>query len=200
MKDIKIYHITHVDNLESIISDNCLLCESKCDNHKNIGYKHIKKRRRVREVDVSVGGVLADYVPFNFCSRSVMLYVVSQGHEDYSGGQRPIIHLVSSIDSIIKSKQPWAFTDRHAELGYSIQYDSLDDLDEIDWSVMEEKYWADTDVKEKRQAEFLVFENCHWTAIEKIIVLNDSIKQIVEEILEITDHKPDVITDQTCYY
>lgn len=57
----------------------------------NIGHLHIKERRRRRPVAVAAGGMLGDYVPFNFCSRSVMLYVIHCGSVDgYSGGQLPI--------------------------------------------------------------------------------------------------------------
>ncbi|MBX3228067.1 MAG: DUF4433 domain-containing protein [Labilithrix sp.] len=54
----------------------------------NIGYSHIKQRRLNRPVTAGSGGRLGDYVPFNFCPRSVMLLVVSRGHQDSPLGGR----------------------------------------------------------------------------------------------------------------
>lgn len=204
MMDKKIYHITHVDNLPGIISMNRLWCDAQRITqdivNTNIGYSHIKSRRLAHPVTVSEGGNLGDYVPFNFCSRSVMLFVVSRGHDNYAEGQEPIVHLVSSIDSVVATGRPWAFTDRHADLGYANQYDTLNDLDNVDWSVMPEIYWNETDVKEKRQAEFLVHDWCPWTAIEEITVINQSIKERVELALMGSTYKPAVHIHRNWYY
>lgn len=205
MANKRIYHITHVNNLPSIIEMDRLWCDSQRlaqgFGNTNIGYSHIKARRMTHPVTVSKGGTLGNYVPFNFCPRSVMLYVVSQGHENYEEGQEPIIHFVSSIDSILASKRPWAFTDRHADLFYAEQYESLDELANIDWAVMPERYWGgDSDKKEKRQAEFLVHDWCPWTAIEEIAVINQSVKNQVETALGKSMHKPPVQIRRNWYY
>lgn len=151
-------------------------------------------------VTVAVGGTLGNYVPFNFCPRSVMLYVVAQGHENYREGQQPIVHLVSSIERIRKTGRPWFFTDRHADLGYANQYDSVDKLGEVDWSVMPERYWSDPEVKERRQAEFLVHDWCPWQAIETIGVINREIAARVEAAIAGAAHKPRVEVHGDWYY
>jgi hypothetical protein len=112
------------------------------------------------QIAAAARGTLGNYVPFNFCPRSVMLYVVAQGHENCPSGQWPIVHLVSSTRAVRATGRPWFFTDRHADLGYASQFDTLDRLDEVDWSVMPLKYWSDPDVKERRQAEFQVHDWC----------------------------------------
>ncbi len=204
MPNKKIFHITHVDNLPGIIAMDRLCCDAQRIaqdiGSTNIGYSHIKARRMAHPVTVSEGGTLGDYVPFNFCPRSVMLFVVSCGHDNYEDGQEPIIHLQTSTDSIIKTGRPYAFTDRHADLGYAVQYDSLDDLDKVDWDVMPVKYWSDSEVKEKRQAEFLVHEYCPWSAIEEITVINQAIKVRVEAALVGAVHKPAVQIRRNWYY
>lgn len=89
--DRLIFHITHVKNLAGIIEAGFLFSDSACRAGSakpvNIGYSHIKDRRLKRKVPCAAKGTLGDYVPFNFCPRSVMLYVVSRGHDDYQGGQ-----------------------------------------------------------------------------------------------------------------
>src|SRR5579863_4769071 len=116
----QIYHITHVRNLRGILQQGRLWCDSQRIGlglaNTNIGYSHIKARRLRHRVTVAAGGTLGDYVPFNFCWRSVMLYVVSRGHDDYTGGQRGVVHLVSSLASIQATGRPFLFTDLHADL------------------------------------------------------------------------------------
>ena len=205
MTDHSIYHITHVDNLASIIAAGALWSDAqriqKGFASANIGYSHIKARRLRRPITVSAGGMLGDYVPFNFCPRSIMLYVVSQGHADYAAGQQPIIHLVSSIDTIVASGRPWAFTDIHADLGYASQFDSLVDLGEVDWAVMSIRQWGgDSELKEKRQAEFLVHDWSPWNAIVEIGVIDDAMAVKVQAALATAEHKPNVVVHRDWYY
>jgi hypothetical protein len=200
-----IYHITHADNLEHIVREGQLWCDAQRIarglSNTNIGYSHIKARRMRHSVTVSAGGTLGDYVPFNFCPRSVMLYVVAQGHENYREGQQPIVHLVSSIEIIRATARPWLFTDRHADLGYANQYDTLEKLDEVDWAVMPLRQWGgDTEVKEKRQAEFLVHDLCPWEAIEAIGVIDPSIAAQVTAAIAGIGHKPRVEVRHDWYY
>jgi hypothetical protein len=120
---VSVYHITHIDNLSSIVSDGFLWCDHeqrrRGGNHQNIGYSHIKERRLKHPVKVARGGTLGNYVPFYFGPRSVMLFVIFNGHEKYKGGQESIVHLVSSVATIAQQKNALLFTDRHADLGYA---------------------------------------------------------------------------------
>jgi hypothetical protein len=180
-----IYHITHLDNLSSIVAAGGLWSDSERLRRglvpTNIGHKHIKQRRLNRDVNVAVGGKLGDYVPFNFCNRSVMLFVVSHGHQDYAGGQENILHLVSSVHTAVALNQPWAFTDLHADLGYATYFTDLAKLSEVNWNVMPLTYWSA--VKDTRQAEFLVHEFFPWRAVEQIGVINQVVAGRVRAIL-----------------
>lgn len=143
--DPKIFHINHADSLSGILLEGGLWCDAQRIERglssTNIGYQHIKKRRLTRQVEVAAGGYLGEYVPFNFCPRSVMLYVVSRGHDDYQGGQDEIVHLVSRVSVATQLEKPWTFTDRHAELAHALFYDDLTQLDEVAWEVMGLKQW-----------------------------------------------------------
>jgi len=136
-----IYHITHVDNLPSIVKHRCLWSDAQRIAQKignvNIGHSHIKQRRLTRAVRVAAKGFLGDYVPFNFCNRSVMLCAHYYGSvEGYSDGQPPIVHLVSSVEAAIATGRPWAFTDRHADLGYARFFTNWAKRNEVDWEAM----------------------------------------------------------------
>lgn len=202
--DPPIYHITHVNNLASIIGEDRLWCDAqriaKGINTTNIGYSHIKERRLRHPVSVAAKGKIGDYVPFNFCPRSVMLYVVGQGHENYKGGQRSVLHLVSSISSAIATGQPWFFTDRHSDLGYAGQFDDLAELVQVDWNVMPLTWWNESEVKEKRQAEFLVHDFCPWNAIDQIGVMDAAMVPVVQQTIAGASHQPAIVVQRGWYY
>ncbi len=204
MSSHAIYHITHISNLTSVIREGRLWCDwqriTRGFANTNIGYSHIKARRMRHPVTVAAHGTLGNYVPFNFCPRSVMLYVVSRGHDDYREGQYPIVHLVSSTKTIEAIGRPWLFTDRHADLGYANQFDSLDRLNEVDWTVMPLTYWNDPEIKERRQAEFLVHDWCPWEAIEVIGVIDHEVAALANAAIAEADHKPRVEVRRDWYY
>jgi len=198
----RIFHITHVENLAGILREGGLWCDAKRValglTSTNIGYTHIKGRRLTRPVNTTAGGMLGDYVPFNFCPRSVMLYVVHQGHDDYQDGQENVVHLVSSVNHAIALGRPWAFTDRHAELAHALHFDDLAQLGEVPWPVMGKKYW--TTVKEERQAEFLVHDFFEWTAVQEISVQTAATATRVHQVLAGAAHQPPVEIRPDWYY
>jgi len=197
-----IYHITHFNNLAGILRDGGLYCDAlrKQQNiaNTNIGHQHIKQRRLLRKVDAGAHGMLGDYVPFYFCYRSVMLLSVSSGHADYGGGEDEIVHLVSSAKTAIALGQPWAFSDRHAELQHALYYDDLRHLDEVTWSAMPKTYWQDC--KELRQAEFLVHQFFAWKAVELIGVKSPGMKARVEATLRSAGSRVQVESKPGWYY
>lgn len=158
-------------------------------NYIDIAHEHIQDRRATTKVPCNGGGSLHDYVPFYFAPRSPMLYAIyKQNIDSYSGGQQPIIHLVSEAYTIKTSGLKFAFTDGHAIMAYSDFYQEISDLQSvIDWKLMKSKYWANTpddpNRKWRRQAEFLVYEYCPWTLIQEIGVINSIIRQQVQQIL-----------------
>ena len=201
-----VYHITHIDNLAGILAEGRLWCDAKRVEmgigNTNIGYAHIKARRMRHRVRVAAGGTLGQYVPFNFCARSVMLYVVSRRHVDYQGDQRSIIHLVSSVDVVAETGRPVFFTDRHADLSYARQFDDLDRLaNEVDWQCMAVRQWGgDQDLKERRQAEFLVHDWCPWSAFREIGVMDQQMFETVSDLMEPVEHQPEVAIQRDWYY
>lgn len=200
--DPLIFHITHVDNLPGILREGGLWCDRQRIARQlgttNIGHTHIKQRRLTRPVTTKSGGTLGDYVPFNFCSRSVMLFAVHKGHQDYAGGQESIVHLVSSVSRAVALGNAWAFTDRHAEIAHALHFDDLANLSEVPWQVMNEQYWSP--VKEERQAEFLVHEFFPWTSIAEIAVMTPAVARRVQAALSVGQHRPAVTIHREWYY
>lgn len=101
----KIYHIVHVDRLSSIIADGYLWCDARVAElmqqgsrmGTTIGMNSIKDRRLheltlTSHPDLFVG----QCVPFYFCPRSVMLYLLYRANHrelSYTGGQDLVVHL-----------------------------------------------------------------------------------------------------------
>lgn len=188
-----IYHITHIKNLPSILQAGGLLSNSQLQRseltYADISYERIQDRRARKIVPCAAGGVLHDYIPFYFAARSPMLFTINKGNvPGCPEGQTPILHLVTTAELIAEQGLPFAFTDGHAVMNYSIFYDSLNDLSNVDWNVMNARMWTDTiddsDRSRRRQAEFLVHDFLPWNLIIGIGVINEQIQRQTEQILQ----------------
>lgn len=96
----KTYHIVHVDCLPSILRDGFLWCDAEIEQRNpdrtTIGMNKIKQRRLTLPLSSHPELCVGECVPFYFCPRSVMLYLISQSNHpelSYCGGQEPILHL-----------------------------------------------------------------------------------------------------------
>ncbi|MGL6343146.1 MAG: type II toxin-antitoxin system toxin DNA ADP-ribosyl transferase DarT [Waterburya sp.] len=204
-----IYHITHISNLASILNSGgliaCNVLRQQQANYTDIAYQTIQDTRAVKQVPCGAGGVLHDYVPFYFAPRSPMLCAIHGGYvQGYQDGQDLIIHLVVEIEAIANLNLAFAYTDGHAIMAFSEFYDDLKDLSQIDWQIMGEKYWRDTDEdndrKRRRQAEFLIHQFCPWTLVKEVGVINNNIKIKVEKILQNYKYQPSVKIYPQWYY
>lgn len=157
-----------------------------------VGMPEIKARRlRELEVKCHAGTMVGEYVPFYFCPRSIMLYILYRGNHpsiDYSEGQGPIIHLQADLKSTVEwateNGIQWAFSDINAGTYAAQFHKDLSQLDEVvDWSAVEATDWRDAAVKEYKQAEFLVYESFPLELVEKIGVCNNGVKDQVLKIV-----------------
>ena len=204
-----IYHITHLRNLPNIIKDGGLWCDSESVRRNlqpvEIAYTEIKERRTRKQVPLPPGGVLAEYVPFYFCNRSPMLYTLHKGNVPvYRDGQPNILHLVSSAEAVSLANLPFVFTDGHAVVNLSLYYNRLNDLNQVDWKVIEDWRWHDTindnDRRRRKQAEFLVQRFFPFSLLQEIGVYSAALKDRVLSLLENTEHKPIVRIQREWYY
>jgi hypothetical protein len=135
-----------------------------------------------------------------------MLYTINLGNTEYKGGQKPVVHLVSSTAAVLGAEPEleWMFTEGHAEIAFSKFFKDIEDLDKIDWRVMSSRYWRDTeqdnDRKRRRQAEFLVHQFFPWALINEIAVYGAATATLVHGHLQAADHKPTVTVRPTWYY
>ncbi len=199
----KIYHICHVDRLPSIVSAGCLWCDEEIERRAppgtTIGMNTIKQRR-LHELTLTSHPTLhvGDCVPFYFCPRSVMLYLIHQANHPeltFRGGQGPIVHLEADLHATIDwaEAQPrrWAFTLSNAGAGYFEDRADLAQLDEINWEAVAAKYWSGAG-KEGKQAEFLLEDSFPWDLVERIGVHTDRIYRQAVHALPARGHRPHV--------
>ena len=206
----KLYHIAHVDRLPSIITDQFIWCDREVlrrgPQGTTIGMSSIKERRlnslRLSSYpDLFVG----DCVPFYFCPRSVMLYLIHQANHaelDYKGGQGPIIHFEADLDSVVewanRQGRRWAFTLSNAGSRFFEDRCDLAQLDEVDWTAVQATHWQKC--KDGKQAEFLIEQSFPWSFVERIGVHSRTIYQQVADALPSSGHRPAVEIRTEWYY
>ncbi|OWK49057.1 hypothetical protein PSOLE_02790 [Pseudomonas oleovorans subsp. oleovorans] len=204
----KIYHICHVDRLPSIIASAGLLSDAVLLNQALpgtvIGMNHIKQRRLQLELDSHPGLHVGECVPFYFCPRSVMLFLISRGHQDlaYNGGQGPIVHLQADLHATVQwanaQARRWAFTLSNAGSNYFEDRADLAQLNEIDWDAVAARIWHPC--KEPKQAEFLLEQSFPWHLVERIGVQSRQIYTQVANALPAQGHRPTVELRPEWYY
>lgn len=207
----KIYHILHVDRLTSVVADGGLSCDAVMVNRHGtgttIGMSGIKQRRLTLPVDCHSPDCVGDYVPFYFCPRSIMLYVIfCANHPDlaYRGGQGPIVHLEADLHDVVGwadgNQRRWAFSLSNAAAIYAQFRSHLDQLDEIDWDAVRAVDFRGADIKEGKQAEFLLHKLFPWHLIERIGVSSAPIAQQAANTIHGLTHRPTVEIRRDWYY
>jgi len=139
-----IYHITHVDNIPQIVQDGALFSDAvmvaRGGPAATIGMSAIKLRRLTElRVKCHPQDHVGEYVPFFFCPRSIMLYLIHRANHPeltYRGGQVPIVHLEADLHASVAwadaHRRRWAFTLSNAGAAYTEFREDLAQLDEVD--------------------------------------------------------------------
>jgi len=207
----KIYHITHLHNLRGIVNEGSLWSDAermkKGLASEIVGLSRIK-HRRMKELEVRCwpGTKVGEYVPFYFCPRSIMLYILYRGnHPDltYHGGQGPIVHLEADVERVVdwaaRTKARWAFSDRNAGEYIANFFKDLRDFDKINWKAVEATDFRDILVKEGKQAEFLIYGSFPWQLIDRVGVMDGGMRNVVREVLG-DSVRPLVSVENAWYY
>ena len=205
----KIYHILHVDRLASVVQSGGLLSDSQMANRPNagtmIGMPHIKERRLRKALSSHPELRVGDCVPFYFCPRSVMLFVISRMTSrdlPYRGGQDPIVHLEADLRETVawadQNGRHWAFTTSNAGSEHFVDYADLRDIERVNWSAVEATYWAD--VRDAKQAEFLLERSFPWHLVARVGCRSWAVQREVSRLLMTADAQPPVEVRSDWYY
>lgn len=205
----KIYHIVHMDRLRSIVSDGWLWSDAMMAKRSQvgtaIGMADIKQSRRSRPLSSHPGLMVGDCVPFYFCPRSVMLYVIHMANYSgltYRDGQGPILHLEADFREVVTwanaRQRRWAFTTSNAASGYFADYADLAKLDNVNWEAVEARDWKGR--SEGKQAELLVETSFPFGLVRRIGLHSADTLGAVSAALKSTDHRPSVEVRDDWYY
>ena len=205
----KIYHIVHVDRLASIVGDGFLWCDAEAHRRASpgtaIGMSELKQRRLTTRLGSHPYLSVGDCVPFYFCPRSVMLYVIYRANHPklgYRGGQGPIVHLEADLHETVdwaeRQGRRWAFTLSNAGSRYFQDRCDLAQLDEIDWEAVRARNWQGR--AEGKQAEFLVERSFPWDLVRSVGVRSAEAYAAATEAVRAADHRPAVTIRRDWYY
>lgn len=214
----RIYHITHVNNLRAIVAHGGLMSDAAILARGGpaavIGMSTIKQRRLSLPVTCHPGLQVGDCVPFYFCPRSIMLFVIHcANHPElaYRGGQQPIVHLEGDLAAVVvwanQQQRRWAFSLSNAGAGYAHFRSSLNDLHQIDWDAVASNNFSagsytpsGSQVKEGKQAEFLLHNDFPWKLVQRIGVASQAVALQAQAAVANAVHKPQISVQPSWYF
>lgn len=171
IKNIYLYRMTHIENIPHILQYGIVHYSSpnRNQNFISIGDKSLIDFRSTKSVYVGNKTiVLGDFIPFYFGVRMPMLYVIQHGGNFVEKARKAeeIVYVAVSLNEVVENNFLFYFSDGHATDSLTTFYDkrSISNLPSIiDWKAVTAQYWAgdgiETDLKRRKQAEFLVKED-----------------------------------------
>lgn len=159
---IYLYRILHWDCLAEVL-DRGFFPKRHPDFQlppKRIGDVELATKRDRRALKTPGAGTIGEHVAFYFCGHSPMLYKIHTGYGVPKEHQRDIVYICCKLETIAALGHSYLFTDGQANTGGTKEFTLLADLEQLDWNVIPEQYWRDTeddrDRERRKQAEFLV--------------------------------------------
>jgi integrase len=119
-----------------------------------------------------------------FTPFSIMMYNIHTGRNVPHLPNEEILILVSSLVRIAEMQIPFVFTDQHAYPAMANYYTDLDDLREVDWSLLNRRDFQhdpdDPGKKERYQAEALIWKHLPLEALLGICSCNSGVDAYVK--------------------
>lgn len=184
-----IWRIIHRDNLPWVL-DNGLYCGNssvRAASWISIGNPELISKRATHPVHLPPAGHLNDYVPFYFTPFSPMMLNIKTGRGGIiQRSNEEIVILVSSLHRVANDASlRWLFTDSHAYYQWANYYDSLTELDRIDWAILQARDFKrdpDDPAKfERYQAEALVHQHMPVNALLGVVCYTPALQQSIEQ-------------------
>lgn len=183
---IYLYRITHIDNIPHILKHGIVGKDSvnANSNYISIGDPSLIGCREEKEVTIKGDNksiILGNFIPFYFGVRMPMLYVIQHGFNCIEKPLSPeeIVYLAIPLIDIINSSHEYYFSDGHGVDFFTNFYDksNINSLPSIiDWDAVTASQWSgegiDTDLRRKKQAEFLIKEDISPEFIKGFVCYN----------------------------
>ncbi|WP_428261548.1 type II toxin-antitoxin system toxin DNA ADP-ribosyl transferase DarT [Haliangium sp.] len=207
----RIYHLTHIDNLPGISEAGGLWSHARSlardRTRRDVGMSRIKRRRLTLPVPPHPGTHVGEYVPFYFCPRSIMLYVIHRAdHQDlaYRGGQEPVIHLSAPLDDVLdwaeQHGRRWAFSHTNASTRHAHFSSRRDRLQRLDWRAIAQRDFRLPHVREAKQAELLVHDFFPLALVDEVGAMTEPVATRVQDALALSRHRPQVRIRRQWYH
>jgi uncharacterized UPF0160 family protein len=122
----------------------------------------------------------------------------------YHDGQKPLVHLQADLRQVIhwceEEDVLWAFSDRNAGTFYTRFYNRTGDLQRVNWNAVNATNFIDKQIKEGKQAEFLVKDFFPWQLVENVGVIEDEMKNNVKSVLAKANQTTPVQVKRSWYF
>jgi hypothetical protein len=196
--------MTHIENIPHILENGITHANSANSNpnYMPIGDATLISTRSTKEIPD--GRLLGDFIPFYFGVRTPMLFVVQNGFNAVARtNAEDIVYLVTSVQSVVESNLDFVFTNGHAVDGLTEFFppSEIENVKKIvDFQATSVKYWTgtpDTDLRRKKEAEFLVEADLPVKVIKGYVVYNEEAK---EKLLALGIHERKVIIKKNFYF
>jgi hypothetical protein len=169
-----LYHLTHFNNLKNIL-DFGLLSRNELSwdiEFKDIADIEVLSRRRNKKI---FGKNLFDFVSLYFKPNNPMLYKRKEIQDEI---------IILAIDGNVLLNNDTIFSDGNASSSSTNFYKGMENLQRIDWKVINAKFWNDfEDGKRKACAEALVYSKVSLSFVKKILCNNINVQNKVIELI-----------------
>lgn len=155
-----LWHMTHKDNIESIISNGILSNRLAYEifNPKDISDQEVQRWRD--RIDPFLQKPIHDYVPLYINIKNPMLFKRKSIQDE--------ICLIEVSLSVLMEHE-FIYTDGNAAARDTLFYENIEFLDNLPWDVLSAKYWNDfPDGKRKRCSEVLIYPKVEPKFFKKI--------------------------------
>lgn len=182
-----IYHFTHINNLQGIISNGLTPTNSLIEPCHSIAFDDIQNRRAEMNIPCRRETCVHDYVPFYFCARTPMLYTVVA----HGTSQNDIVYLRFPIT--ILEEHNGIYTSASANTAVPPAFfDDLNELEQnVDWEAVNTRRWGnqynipgEQPVCQRKMAEALIPESIPFNQVEKIITTTDQTRDTIIQICQ----------------
>lgn len=162
-------------------------------NYRTIGNPDLIDRRQHRSVPIPPDGTLSDYIPFYFTPYTPMMLNIKTGY----GGitkvpNEEVVIFVSSLRKVADMGCTFVFTDRHAYLVNADYYSDLNNLDQIDWPILQNRDFKrdpdDPEKMERYQAEALIHRHMPVNAFIGIVCYTGRVQEQLSSIVRNNGH------------
>lgn len=202
-----IFRIVHRENIPWILQNGmyCRNARIQDPNYRTIGNPDLIDKRQRRVVPIPPGGTLSDYIPFYFTPFTPMLLNIKTG---YGGVKKlpneDVVIFVSSLPNLNNVGVPFLFTDRHAYLVNAEYYNDLQDLNRLDWEILQNRDFKrdpdDPGKMERYQAETLVHNHIPVEAFIGLTCYTDQVCEQADKLINMIGLQLQVVKRTGWYF